>query len=279
MISGPISRRWEARAGRFQAGDSMSVLHIFGVAAPERACRRSGLAGAAMLASSTAAMAAEAYIQNGGAREKALAGAGVASSTDATAASLNPAGLVNVGSQLNASASFLYLNGGYTSAGPAAASMPTATTTASPAWSSFPISPPPGGSIGPSSMRSPSPPTATAASTRTTRTSPTPTARWRLGRVLRRPSRHQDVAELLLGGLRQGDLARHLGRRRAHPRPSAGEGRGRRLFRQPSRYASIRPTSPTAARTIPGARASAPASNGRSRRACASAWPAIRRST
>jgi long-chain fatty acid transport protein len=60
-------------------------------------------------------MAAEAYIQNGaGARGKALAGAGVASSTDATAAGLNPAGLTNVGTQLNASVSFLHLDGGYT---------------------------------------------------------------------------------------------------------------------------------------------------------------------
>jgi long-chain fatty acid transport protein len=68
-----------------------------------------------MLGWSTAAIAAEAYIQNGaGAREKALAGAGVASSTDATAAGLNPAGLVNVGTQLNASVSFLHLDGGYT---------------------------------------------------------------------------------------------------------------------------------------------------------------------
>jgi long-chain fatty acid transport protein len=70
---------------------------------------------ALMLGWSTVAMAAEAYIQNGaGAREKALAGAGVASSTDATAAGLNPAGLVNVGNQLNASISFLHLDGGYT---------------------------------------------------------------------------------------------------------------------------------------------------------------------
>jgi long-chain fatty acid transport protein len=68
-----------------------------------------------ILASATATMAAEAYIQNGaGAREKALAGAGVASSTDATAAGLNPAGLVNVGNQLNASVSVLHLDGGYT---------------------------------------------------------------------------------------------------------------------------------------------------------------------
>jgi long-chain fatty acid transport protein len=91
-----------------------------------RACSTSSpqraLAGAAPLtvwllasAISTGALAAEADIQNGiGAREKALAGAGVASSTDATAASLNPAGLVNVESQVNVSASFLYLNGGYT---------------------------------------------------------------------------------------------------------------------------------------------------------------------
>ncbi len=74
---------------------------------------------ALMLAASTAAMAAEAYIQNGiGARGKALAGAGVASSTDATAASLNPAGLTNVGTQLNASVSFLNLDGGYTASPP-----------------------------------------------------------------------------------------------------------------------------------------------------------------
>src|SRR5262245_48098571 len=68
---------------------------------------------------SGSALAAEAYIQNGiGAREKALAGAGVAYSTDATAVSLNPAGLANVPSQLNVSASFLFLDGGYTSSGP-----------------------------------------------------------------------------------------------------------------------------------------------------------------
>jgi long-chain fatty acid transport protein len=70
------------------------------------------------LLASTAAVATEGYLLNGtGAREKALAGAGVASSTDATAASLNPAGLVNVGSQLNVSASFLKLNGGFSSTG------------------------------------------------------------------------------------------------------------------------------------------------------------------
>lgn len=72
---------------------------------------------AAVLAS-TAAMATEGYVVNGvGARSKALAGAGVADSKDATAASLNPAGLVNVESQLNASVSVLKLNGGFSTSG------------------------------------------------------------------------------------------------------------------------------------------------------------------
>lgn len=63
-------------------------------------------------------MATEGYVVNGvGARSKALAGAGVADSKDATAASLNPAGLVNVESQLNVSVSALKLNGGFSSSG------------------------------------------------------------------------------------------------------------------------------------------------------------------
>jgi long-chain fatty acid transport protein len=67
---------------------------------------------------STAAMATEGYVVNGvGARSKALAGAGVADSKDATAASLNPAGLVNVESQINAAVSVLDLNGGFSSSG------------------------------------------------------------------------------------------------------------------------------------------------------------------
>ena len=67
---------------------------------------------------STTAMATEGYVVNGvGARSKALAGAGVADSKDATAASLNPAGLVNVPSQLNVSLSALKLNGGFSSSG------------------------------------------------------------------------------------------------------------------------------------------------------------------
>ena len=71
-----------------------------------------------LLLAAPSALATEGYFQNAvGAREKALAGAGVASSTDATAASLNPAGLANVGSQLNVSTSVLFLNGGYSSWG------------------------------------------------------------------------------------------------------------------------------------------------------------------
>jgi long-chain fatty acid transport protein len=72
----------------------------------------------AVALASTAAMATEGYVVNGvGARSKALAGAGVADSKDATAASLNPAGLVNVQSQLNVSVSALKLNGGFSSSG------------------------------------------------------------------------------------------------------------------------------------------------------------------
>lgn len=66
----------------------------------------------------TTAAATEGYMVNGaGARQKALAGAGVADSKDATAVSLNPAGLVNVGNQIAVSASALKLNGGFSSSG------------------------------------------------------------------------------------------------------------------------------------------------------------------
>ena len=70
---------------------------------------------AAILALSTAAVAAnvssasatEGYFQHGyGARSKALAGAGAADSRDATAVSLNPAGLVHVGTELSAAVSW-----------------------------------------------------------------------------------------------------------------------------------------------------------------------------
>ncbi len=64
------------------------------------------------------AFAADGYLQNGvGARQKALAGAGVADSTDATAASLNPAGLVNVDNQVSVSISGFNQRGGYSSSG------------------------------------------------------------------------------------------------------------------------------------------------------------------
>lgn len=77
-----------------------------------------GLGVALLLGGANAAYAAEAYMQNGiGAREKALAGGGVANSTDATAASLNPAGLTNVGTQLTTSTSFFNLRGGFSSVG------------------------------------------------------------------------------------------------------------------------------------------------------------------
>ncbi len=57
-------------------------------------------AGLGMVA--TDAMATEGYFQHAyGLRHKALAGAGVASAEDATAISLNPAGLVDVGDQFN----------------------------------------------------------------------------------------------------------------------------------------------------------------------------------
>ena len=166
------------------------------------------MAGALMLASATAAIAAEAYIQNGaGAREKALAGAGVASSTDATAAGLNPAGLVNVGSQLNASVSFLNLDGGYT-APPVSVSTLPATHDSEPGWLPIPnlavnwrvnwalvdaIAFTAYGNGGVSThykdIANPNCPIRP------------------VGGVLRRPSRNYDDAELLLGGLRQGDIA------------------------------------------------------------------------
>ncbi len=60
------------------------------------------IAATAVLAFSAPASATEGYFQNGyGARSKALAGAGVADSRDATAGSLNPAGLVHVGDELD----------------------------------------------------------------------------------------------------------------------------------------------------------------------------------
>lgn len=77
-----------------------------------------GVAVALLIGAMDTASAAEGYMQNAiGAREKALAGAGVANSTDATAASLNPAGLTNVGTQITTSTSFFNLRGGFSSVG------------------------------------------------------------------------------------------------------------------------------------------------------------------
>lgn len=64
------------------------------------------IAATAVLAFAAPASATEGYSQNGfGARNKALAGAGVADSRDATAGSVNPAGIVHVGDELAISAS------------------------------------------------------------------------------------------------------------------------------------------------------------------------------
>lgn len=61
----------------------------------------------AMVLAAPAAHATEGYFQHGfGARQKALGGAGAASSTDATAAALNPAGLVHVGTEASAAVSW-----------------------------------------------------------------------------------------------------------------------------------------------------------------------------
>ncbi len=74
--------------------------------------------GITALVASFPANATEGYMQNAhGARSKALAGAGVANSTDATAASLNPAGLVNVENQVNVAVSIFHQDGGYYSGG------------------------------------------------------------------------------------------------------------------------------------------------------------------
>ncbi len=65
----------------------------------------------------TEAAATEGYFANGiGARSKGMAGAGVADSKDATAITLNPAGLVHAGEQLNISASAFMPFRSYTAA-------------------------------------------------------------------------------------------------------------------------------------------------------------------
>ncbi len=62
---------------------------------------------AASLLAATSAQATDGYFANGvGARHKALAGAGVADGRDATSASINPAGILRAGNELDISASF-----------------------------------------------------------------------------------------------------------------------------------------------------------------------------
>ena len=66
----------------------------------------------------TGAMATEGYFQHGyGARSKALGGAGIADSRDATAIALNPAGLVNVGENFTGSVSLFIPDRGFTGSG------------------------------------------------------------------------------------------------------------------------------------------------------------------
>jgi len=75
------------------------------------------LAAAALTLNGTAS-ATEGYFQHGfGARYKALGGAGVADSTDATAAALNPAGLVHAADQIDASASIFSPRRGFIGSG------------------------------------------------------------------------------------------------------------------------------------------------------------------
>ena len=76
------------------------------------------LAIALVSASVAPTLAADGYFANGvGARHKALAGAGVADSNDATAISLNPAGLANVGNEAALAISALNYHRGYSSTG------------------------------------------------------------------------------------------------------------------------------------------------------------------
>ncbi|MCC2111804.1 MAG: outer membrane protein transport protein [Hyphomicrobiales bacterium] len=76
------------------------------------------VASSVLLLTTVAASATQGYFQHGyGARSKALAGAGVADSTDATAQSTNPAGIVGVGNQLNAAFSLFMPMRDYTGTG------------------------------------------------------------------------------------------------------------------------------------------------------------------
>jgi long-chain fatty acid transport protein len=73
---------------------------------------------AAVAMTTTSAWATDGYFQNGvGAKHKALAGAGTASVTDATGISINPAGLVHAGDQLQVAVSLFKPDRGFVGAG------------------------------------------------------------------------------------------------------------------------------------------------------------------
>ncbi|MEL7490991.1 MAG: outer membrane protein transport protein [Pseudomonadota bacterium] len=71
------------------------------------------------LTSTTSAFATDGYFQHGfGARNKAMAGAGIADGRDATILAINPAGLVGLDSNLTASLSFFVPDRGFVGSGP-----------------------------------------------------------------------------------------------------------------------------------------------------------------
>lgn len=79
---------------------------------------RMAMTAAAVCALAAPAAATEGYAAHGfGARNKALGGAGVADSRDATAASLNPAGLTHVGDEITASMSVFSPQRGFSTTG------------------------------------------------------------------------------------------------------------------------------------------------------------------
>lgn len=88
------------------SGDIMSMIGL-------RAMARIAIA-VSLGAYATSASATDGYFQHGfGARQKALGGAGVADGRDATATSLNPAGLVHSGNEVSAAVSWFNPHRGF----------------------------------------------------------------------------------------------------------------------------------------------------------------------
>ena len=80
---------------------------------------RLAVAGLTAMLASGIAHVTDGYFQDGyGARQKALAGSGVADGRDATTISLNPAGLVNVPNEATASISINKADRAFTGSGP-----------------------------------------------------------------------------------------------------------------------------------------------------------------